>query len=243
VNLNGLIATGKRYAVIYADPPWSFQSWTSGRWKGDKTVFTPAKAPEYDVMSIAQIAALPVDKLAAKDCVLFMWGIWCMLPEALRVVDAWGFKYKTCAFCWSKADATQMDMFREDVDTQWGLGFWVRQDSEYCLLGTRGKPERKSARVRQGIIERRREHSRKPDCVYGRIEQLVDGPYLELFARTQRAGWTAWGNEVDKFDSPYDARDDFAKSIDGAYEAVRERVANGGPTWMPKTLPSSRSKT
>jgi N6-adenosine-specific RNA methylase IME4 len=119
-------------------------------------VLTPAKAPKYPTMKVDQIAALPVDKLAAKDCALFMWGIWCMLPEALRVVDAWGFKYKTCAFNWAKADVSQIDMFRDDADSQWGLGFWVRQDSEYCLLATRGSPKRKSASVKQSIIERRR---------------------------------------------------------------------------------------
>jgi N6-adenosine-specific RNA methylase IME4 len=199
MSLDDLIATGRRFACIYADPPWTFQSWTSGRWKGDGTVFTPQKAPEYPTMKIDQIAALPVDRLAAKDCVLFMWGIWCMLPEALRVVDAWGFKFKTCAFNWTKADVSQIDMFRDDADSQWGLGFWVRQDSEYCLLATRGSPKRKSASVKQSIIERRRQHSRKPDCVYGRIESLVDGPYLEMFARSTRPGWEAWGAEVGKF--------------------------------------------
>jgi N6-adenosine-specific RNA methylase IME4 len=189
----------EHFCVIYSDPPWHFQSWTNGRWKGDGKVFTPAKAPEYHTMSVEQIAAMPVVELAAPNCVLFMWGIWVMLPEAMRVIDGWGFKYKTCAFNWSKADVSQIDMFRDDADTQLGLGYWVRQDSEYCLLATRGKPKRKSASVRQGIIERRREHSRKPDCAYDRIEQLVEGPYLELFARTTRPNWTAWGNEVGKF--------------------------------------------
>ena len=232
-DLHDLIKAGKRFHVIYADPPWHFQSWTNGRWKGDGTVFTPAKAPEYDTMSVDQIAAMPVVDLAAPDCALFMWGIWVMLPQALQVVDAWGFKYKTCAFCWVKADVKQLDLFRVDADGQLGLGYWVRQNSEFCLLATRGAPKRKAADVRQGIIEPRRQHSRKPDCAYERIERLVDGPYLELFARNTRPGWTSWGNEVDKFDPPYDAADDFAKSINVAYEAVRERIANGGPSWIP----------
>jgi N6-adenosine-specific RNA methylase IME4 len=199
MSLDALIATGRRYGAIYADPPWHFQSWTNGRWKGDGKIFTPPKAPEYHTMSVDQIASMPVHKLAADDCILFMWGIWVMLPEALRVIDSWGFRYKTCAFNWSKADVSQVDMFRDDADTQLGLGDWVRQDSEFCLLATRGKPKRKSASVRQGIIERRRQHSRKPDCVYGRIESLVDGPYIELFARSTRPGWEAWGAEVGKF--------------------------------------------
>jgi N6-adenosine-specific RNA methylase IME4 len=182
--LDDLIATGKRFPAIYADGPWHFQSWANGRWKGDGSVFTPAKAPEYNTMSVQQIAIIPVHKVAADDCVLFMWGIWVMLPEVLHVIDAWGFKYKTCAFNWTKADVSQVDMFRDSAETQLGLGYWVRQDSEFCLLATRGRPKRRSASVRQGIIERRREHSRKPDCVYDRIERLIDGPYLELLARS-----------------------------------------------------------
>lgn len=188
------------FGTILADPPWQFQSWTNGRWSGDGKVFTPPKAPEYDTMSIDQIAAMPVAKLAAKNSVLFMWGVWFMLPDVLRVVDAWGFTYKTCAFNWIKADITQIDLFRVDADTQLGLGYWTRQDSEFCLLATRGSPKKKNSDVHQGIIERRRQHSRKPDCVHERIERLVAGPYMELFARQTRPGWTSWGNEVGKFD-------------------------------------------
>lgn len=185
--------------AILADPPWHFQSWTNGRWKGDGKIFAPQKAPEYHTMSVEQIAALPVGDLAARDCALFCWGIWVMLPQVLSVIEAWGFTYKTCAFNWIKADIQQIDMFREDSSGQLGLGYWVRQNSEFCLLATRGTPQRLNADVRQGIIERRRQHSRKPTCVYERIERLVGGPYLEIFARTQRPGWTAWGNEVGKF--------------------------------------------
>jgi N6-adenosine-specific RNA methylase IME4 len=79
------------------------------------------------------------------------------------------------------------------------MGYWTRANSEVCLLATRGHPKRLNADVRQGIIEPRREHSRKPDCVPGRIERLVAGPYLELFARTRREGWDSWGNQTDKF--------------------------------------------
>jgi N6-adenosine-specific RNA methylase IME4 len=172
----------------------------NGRWKGDGKVFTPAKAPEYHTMSVEQIAALPVADLAAPNCALFFWGIWVMLPQALDVIRAWGFEYKTCAFSWIKADVSQIDMFLNSKTGQLGLGYWVRQNSEYCLLATRGAPIRRSADVQQGIIERRRQHSRKPDCVYERVERLVAGPYLELFARQTRPGWTSWGNEVGKFD-------------------------------------------
>ena len=83
-----------------------------------------------------------------------------------------------------------------------GLGYWTRANSEVCLLATRGKARRRNNGIRQGIIEPIRQHSRKPDCVHERIERLVSGPYLELFARQQRPGWTCWGNEVGKFAAP-----------------------------------------
>ena len=187
------------YGVILADPPWHFQSWNNGRWDGRRPTFTPQKAPEYPTMSIEQIKTLPVVDLAAPDCVLFCWGIWVMMPQCLDVVRSWGFEYKTCAFNWTKADISQIDMFNETDDGQLGLGFWVRQNTEYCLLATRGAPKRMARNIKQAIIERRREHSRKPDGVYGRIERLVPGPYLELFARQKRPGWDVWGNETAKF--------------------------------------------
>jgi N6-adenosine-specific RNA methylase IME4 len=121
-------------------------------------------------------------------------------------------------------------MFRDDVEAFAGLGYWTRANSEPCLLATRGNPKRINADVRQAIIEPRREHSRKPDCIHERIERLVTGPYLELFARARRRGWHAWGNELDKF-TQYDAADDFEKSIDEAYRVIRERKAAGGKGW------------
>ena len=189
----------RHYGAILADAPWHFQSWTNGRWKGDGKIFTPQKAPEYHTMSVEQICALPVSDLAADDCALFTWGIWVMLPQCLEVIKSWGFEYKTCAFNWTKADLTQIDMFKETDDGQLGLGYWVRQNSEFCLIATRGNPKRLAANVRQAIIERRREHSRKPDCVHERVERLITGPYLELFARQERPGWDVWGNETKKF--------------------------------------------
>jgi len=125
-----------------------------------------------------------------------------MLEDALWVIRSWGFTYKTCAFDWMKAHVDQIDLFRDDADPLMGPGYWTRSNTEPCLLATRGRPTRRSKSVRMGIVEPRREHSRKPDCVLSRIEQLVDGPYLELFARSRRKGWASWGNEVDKFDTP-----------------------------------------
>src|SRR6185436_2372419 len=133
------------------------------------------------------------------DCVLFLWICWPVLEWSLRAIKAWGFEFKTCGFCWVKARANQIEMFNDEIDPHMTLGYWTRSNSEVCLLATRGKPKRQDAGIKQAIIEPRREHSRKPDCVHERIERLVAGPYLELFARQSRTGWDCWGNQTDKF--------------------------------------------
>jgi N6-adenosine-specific RNA methylase IME4 len=182
------------FGAILADPPWQFVNlWNTpqGPNRGD--------AAHYCTMTLDEIAAMPVRDLAADDCVLFMWGIWILMPKLFPIIEAWGFTYKTCAFDWMKADVRQADMFKDEGDVQMGLGYWTRANTEPCLLATRGKPKRLNADVRQGIIAPRREHSRKPDGIHERIERLVAGPYLELFARQRRPGWTVWGNQVDKF--------------------------------------------
>lgn len=181
------------YRAILADPPWGFQAW-DGK---DKKVASRGSVTPYDTMSMADIAALPVAELAADDCALFMWVVWPTINEAFGIMESWGFKYKTCAFSWMKADPYRL--FTLEPDVYMGLGYWTRANTEVCLLGTRGKPKRLSAGVRQGIVEPRREHSRKPDCVHGRVERLVAGPYLELFARQERPGWDCWGNQTTKF--------------------------------------------
>jgi N6-adenosine-specific RNA methylase IME4 len=180
------------YGAILADPPWRFQPWSD---KGKD------RAPEqhYPTLDMVGLARLPIDALAADDCALFLWVTWPLLNDAMFVIGTWGFTYKTAAFVWTKAHARQLELFRDDITDQMGLGYWTRANSEACLLATRGKPKRIDKGVRQAIIEPRREHSRKPDCVHGRIERLVAGPYLELFARARRVGWDAWGNEVGKF--------------------------------------------
>lgn len=180
-----------KFKAILADPPWTFVSWSPEN---------QDRVAPYDLMSKAEIQALPVGDLADDDCALFLWICWPQLEEAMQLIQTWGFTYKTCAFSWIKAHAGQIDLFRDDVDVQVGLGYWTRANSEVCLLATRGAPKRLHADVRQAIIEPRREHSRKPDCIYDRIERLVPGPYLELFSRNEeRPGWVKWGNDVGKF--------------------------------------------
>jgi len=190
------------FGAILADPPWRFRTWNkveAVQKRGSKSTYVSAST-HYYTMSIEEIEALQVADLAAEDCALFLWVCWPTLEDAWSLLRAWGFQYKTCAFDWMKAHAGQVEMFRDDTDALMGMGYWTRSNSEPCLLATRGKPKRLNADVRQGIIAPRREHSRKPDGIHERIERLVAGPYLELFARQSRPGWTTWGNEATKFD-------------------------------------------
>lgn len=187
------------YRAVLADPPWLFNNLWGGRPKKTAAGY-PSRAIEnhYNLMTDDEIAALPVADLCATDCVLFMWTCWPVLQRSFRILEAWGFTYKTCAFSWMKADPYRL--FADEKTPFAGMGYWTRANTEPCLLATRGKPKRIHADVRQGIIAPRREHSRKPDEIHGRIERLVAGPYLELFARQRRPNWDCWGNQVDKFE-------------------------------------------
>lgn len=178
------------FGAILADPPWAFETWSA---KGQDR----SAEQHYQTMTMRQIARLPVDELAAPDCALFVWATWPTIQDAFRIIESWGFTYKTCAFSWMKADPYRL--FADDKTPFAGMGFWTRANTEPCLLATRGKPKRINADVRQGIIAPRREHSRKPEDIHPRIERLVGGPYLELFARAPRDGWTVWGNQTTKF--------------------------------------------
>ena len=205
------------FAAVVADPPWRFDTWSAkGRDRcpdGIKTRAEPRNnRPEnhYETMTIDGILEMPVASLCAKDCVLFLWAVDPMVPQAIAVGEAWGFKYKTVGFYWVKL--RKEGITRGEDQTEWdkklfpmGTGYWSRPNPEQCLLFTRGKPKRVSANVRKLILAPRREHSRKPDETIERVEQLVSGPYLELFARTERPGWRAWGNETTKFNDSLEA--------------------------------------
>jgi len=186
------------FGCILADPPWAFRT-HSGK------TMTPHRCAEdhYLTMTLAEMAELPVERLAAPDCALFMWVVGSHLVEAIELAAAWGFSFKTDAFYWLKQrliGADQIDLFTGDIpEPRISMGYWTRKQVEPCWLFTRGSPKRLAKGVRQAIVEPRREHSRKPDCQYDRIEALVAGPYLELFARTTRPGWSSWGNQTDKF--------------------------------------------
>lgn len=172
------------YACILADPPWRFKSWSA---KG-----TGKSAEQhYRTMDFADINNLDVAAITARDACLFLWAVDCMLPQALNTIAAWGFTFKSVAFTWLKQTPKG--------NWHFGHGYWTRSGSEQCLFGTKGKPKPLSHAVRQVVIAKRREHSRKPDEVRQRIEQLVAGPRLELFAREPVPGWDVWGDETDKF--------------------------------------------
>jgi N6-adenosine-specific RNA methylase IME4 len=152
----------------------------------------------YDTMSIADICATPVGGWAAPDCVLFLWVTDPILERAFEVIRAWDFAFKTIGFCWAKTRATsdQKVLFGPlDEIFSFGMGHWTRGNTELCLLATRGRPRRLNRRIRKLILAKRREHSRKPDDIYFRIERLVAGPFLELFASSNtphRDGWVRW---------------------------------------------------
>ena len=170
----------KKYKVIYADPPWKYRNKPNGR------------SPEehYHTMPIEDICALPVQELADKDCALFMWVTLPYLRDCFKVIDAWGFKYKTVAFVWIKQNRINNRIF-------WGMGYWTRANAELCIIATKGQPRRKAANIHQVIISHVREHSRKPDETRIRIEELMgDVPKIELFARETTPGWDVWGDEV-----------------------------------------------
>lgn len=178
------------YRVIYADPPWTFATY-SRKGKGRN-----AEA-YYDCMSLDDIKALPVADWAAKDCVLLLWATDPLLPTAFEVIRAWGFTYKTVGFYWAKLNKRALGPNDTGAGFFTGLGFWTRANPELCLLATRGHPKRRRADVKKLIVSPRREHSRKPDETYERIEALCEGPYLEMFARAARPGWDRWGEESD----------------------------------------------
>ena len=145
--------------------------------------------------------SLQVSRWAAKNCVLLMWAVDPLLHREFEVIDAWGFDYKTVGFYWVKTNKSADFASLSEKDFFTGLGYWTRANVEQCLLATRGNPPRMAKDVRRLIIDRRREHSRKPEQVYARIERLAKGPYLELFARETRPGWEVWGDQAQLFDA------------------------------------------
>ncbi len=171
----------KKYQIIYADPPWNYAD------QGCQGTM----ANHYKGMKIEDICSLPVRGVCDENCVLFLWATFPMLKEALRVIDAWGFTYKTIGFNWIKKNKSDCGFF-------FGLGRWTRGNAEPCLLATKGKPKRIGKAVSQLVFEPLSKHSRKPiEIKYRIVELMGDLPRIELFARQKTEGWDVWGNEVE----------------------------------------------
>jgi N6-adenosine-specific RNA methylase IME4 len=177
---------GRRFHTVLADPPWRFRNRTG------KVAPEHRRLMRYPTMSVAEIAALPVTDLVDEPAHLYLWVPNALLVEGLAVMAAWGFSYKSM-LVWHK--------IRKDGGSDGrGVGFYFRNVTENVLFGVRGKNARTLTPGRRQtnlIAARKREHSRKPEELYPIIEDCSPGPFLELFARETRPGWTSWGHEVD----------------------------------------------
>ena len=173
----------KKYQIIYADPAWSYN---------DKLQHHGGSAQShYSTMSVEDICKLPVNKIADENCYLFLWTTSPTLKDSLQVIDRWGFNYKIIVFVWSK------------INREMGLGNYTRTNHEFVLLGTKGKLERQSRKVKQWIKTPSTNHSQKPNEVRDKIIQLMgDLPRIELFARTKIHGWDVWGDDPNLQNKP-----------------------------------------
>lgn len=184
-----LARKGKKFNIVIADPPWEYQDKAAAGERGAEF--------KYPVMKLRDIKNLDINSIVAKDAVLLLWGTWPLLDEAKAVMRAWGFKYKTNAFVWVKRNKLQTD-----TDFMGG-GHYTRSNSEFVLIGVRGKRlPRLNNNVKQVIYEALREHSQKPEEFYKSVNRLYDlkkYPTVELFARTRRPNITVLGNDVDRF--------------------------------------------
>jgi N6-adenosine-specific RNA methylase IME4 len=182
----------KKYSVIYTDPPWLY-----GKGVLDGTFQDGGREPrkiidEYPCMTLDDLKALDVQSISDKDCALFMWVTDSHLQQGLDLIKSWGFKYKTIVFIWKKV--TNKGNLCANV------GAWTMKNAEICLIATRGNmsKHKKRKNIFQLVEAERTKHSRKPDEVRKRIEQLFgDIPRIELFAREKHDGWDVWGNEVE----------------------------------------------
>lgn len=178
---------GQKFKTILADPPWQFQNRTG------KVAPEHKRLNRYPTMELDDIKALPVSQVAEDISHLYLWVPNALLPEGLEVMAAWGFRYKT-NLVWEKV--------RKDGGPDGrGVGFYFRNVTELLLFGVKGTGMRtlQPARTQVNLVgSQKREHSRKPDEIIDLIEQCSPGPYLELFARGDREGWTLWGNQANE---------------------------------------------
>lgn len=177
--------------VIYADPPWTHRSW-SGKGTGRSA------SKHYNVMPLEEIQALgeEIQRISGPDSHLFLWTTAAHLFQAKTVMESWGYRFSSIGFVWVKL-RRHPQLFWDETSFFTGMGKTTRKGSELCLLGRRGRPKRRSASVREVLFAPVGRHSAKPREAYERIEEYSEGPYLELFAREPRVGWSAIGNELE----------------------------------------------
>lgn len=181
--IKDLNSIDNKYDTIYADPPWQY--------KDKLNHYKRGSIHKYSLLSLQQIKDLPIKHITKDDCFLFLWVVFPLLLDCLQVFEAWGFTYKNRAFDWVKLNKKEKSLF-------WGLGHYTRGNNELCLLGVKGKPKIVNKNVHSTIISPIEKHSKKPDEVNLRINNLVgeDKLKLELFARRTFKGWDSWGNEL-----------------------------------------------
>jgi N6-adenosine-specific RNA methylase IME4 len=240
-DLESLITSGKKFGVVYADPPWVFKVYSGkGKARSADRHYKEDEQTGERTLSIDDLKALPVKELAADDAALFLWAVMPELPGALDVMNAWGFTYKTTAFVWIKTTENANGILLNGDGLHWGMGYWTRANTEVCLFGTRGAPKRVAKDVHQVIVSPVGAHSRKPEQANARIERLLDGPYLEMFGRRPMEGWTVWGNDINRglfhqnipHVSEFDPLDDINNSVNEGFATIRERKARGGKGWQ-----------
>lgn len=184
----------KKYQIVLADPLWSYN---------DKKGNDPKLGGiTYSVMGLEDIKNLPVNKISDENSALFLWVTMPMLQEGLDVIKAWGFWYRTCAFCWVKLNPKGV-IIKQDKDIilkggiYSGLGHWVNGNAELCLFAKKGHPKRNERNVKQITIYPRGRHSTKPLIIREKIVRLMgDLPRIELFAREKVDGWTSLGYDI-----------------------------------------------
>ena len=181
----------KKYQIIYADPPWSYQDKRTTAGKNNPHGAGGAEK-HYRTMSLEEMKALSFQEISDTNSMCFMWATSPQLPVAIELMASWGFKYKTVCFVWVKV-TNDYAMVRGD-----GIGNYTLSNAEYVLVGSRGKYWREDRTVRQILMHPKMAHSEKPKEIRNRIIRLCgDVPRIELFARQKTEGWDVWGNEVE----------------------------------------------
>lgn len=197
----------KKYNIIYADPPWDYND------KRDKHPrLCGGASVHYPTMKTKDLVLLPINEITDDNCMLFMWATFPNLPDALELMKAWGFKYKTVGFTWVKTNKIQRSV--EDYHPKhqiigsaetgfsspfFGIGYYTKSNAEVCLIGVKGKPIKISNDISSIIISPKEAHSKKPDEVRNKIVELCgDIPRVELFARTETPGWDTMGLDINR---------------------------------------------